>query len=78
VLDEKRNIYGTTNQEGAYGYGTVYVLSPTGQEKVVHSFSGPDGAYPTNGVIRDPRGNLYGTTNGGGAYGFGIIFKIAP
>jgi uncharacterized repeat protein (TIGR03803 family) len=39
--------------------------------------SGPDGAYPETGLVRDAAGNLYGTTFAGGTKGLGSLFKLA-
>jgi uncharacterized repeat protein (TIGR03803 family) len=73
------NLYGTTNVGGAYSYGTIFELTPSGTETVLWSFgSGTDGANPVAGVVRDAKGNLYGTTNYGGAYGFGTVFELTP
>ena len=83
VLDPAGNIYGTTHQGGAYGFGTVFKLDSSGHETVLHSFCSVtggtpgnpipcvDGEYPTAGVIRDSAGNLYGVTGNGGANGNG-------
>lgn len=64
------NLYGTTAQGGtgncAGGCGTIYRLDKAGRETVVHSFDGPNGAYPGSTLIHDQQGNLYGTTVGGG------------
>ena len=47
--------------------GTVFSLSKSGVEKVMHSFSGaPDGALPYAGLI-NVKGTLYGTTWAGGS-----------
>ena len=35
-------------------------------EKVLHSFTGPDGAGPSTSVIFDSHGNIYGSTLTGG------------
>jgi uncharacterized repeat protein (TIGR03803 family) len=86
ILDAQGNFYGTTAGGGAYGYGTVFKLSPTGEETVLHSFSGtPDGAAPYGGLVMDNQGNLYGTTYGGGNstmdcydQGCGTTFKVTP
>ena len=38
-------------------------MSPTGQIKVLHTFTGDlDGAVPLSGLIRDEAGHLFGTT----------------
>jgi len=37
-------------------------------EKVLVSFTGPDGANPQAGLIFDAKGNLYGTTLAGGSH----------
>jgi len=77
--DAAGNLYGTTEGGGTYGHGTVFELSKTGKETVLHSFAGDptDGANPGGTLIWDSAGNLYGTTSGGGtAGGFGTVFKM--
>ena len=85
VGDAEGNLYGTTNQGGASGEGTVFMLDKAGNETVLHTFTGTggDGAYPFDGLVRDARGNLYGTANSGGANGCfgsgcGIVFMLTP
>jgi uncharacterized repeat protein (TIGR03803 family) len=83
IADSAGNLYGTTYKGGAFGYGTVYKLTPAGQETVLYSFSGgADGANPYAGVIWDPSGNLYGTALYGGVttctYGCGVVYKLSP
>lgn len=78
------NLYGTTYNGGASNYciggcGTVFELTPTGTETVLHSFSGPpDGWTPQSGLVRDGKGNLYGQTYLGGPGGRGIVFEVTP
>ena len=70
------NIYGTTEYGGAYGYGTVFELTPSGTEKVLWSFgNGTDGAYPLARLVIY-KGNLYGTTVDGGTYSDGTVFEV--
>ena len=79
ILDAKGNLYGTTYQGGASGFGVVYEISATGTEKVLYTFlGGTDGSNPSSALARDAKGNLYGTTNQGGASGLGTVFKIIP
>jgi uncharacterized repeat protein (TIGR03803 family) len=40
ILDSSGNLYGTTRNGGAYGYGTVYKVTSTGTETVLYSFAG--------------------------------------
>ena len=81
TFDPAGNLYGTTYQGGAYNYGLVYELSPSGSgwtETFLYSFTGgEDGGNPTAGLIRDQLGNLYGATTYGGA-GSGTVFELSP
>lgn len=79
ALDSKANVYGTTTSGGSDGGGTVFKVTPSGTETVLHSFACPtDGCGPYGGVVRDSKGNLYGTTTDGGASGGGTVFKLTP
>jgi uncharacterized repeat protein (TIGR03803 family) len=83
-FDAVGNLYGTTSDGGAYGYGTVFELTPKAgggwAEKLLHNFNNndKDGYEPWAGVILDSAGDLYGTTTFGGAYGVGIVFELTP
>jgi uncharacterized repeat protein (TIGR03803 family) len=85
IRDTSGNLYGTTGGGGSacgIGCGTVFKLSPTGTETVLHSFrdgSAGDGDFPYYGsrLVQDAGGNLYGTTPEGGAHGAGVIFKVS-
>lgn len=84
VQDADGNLYGTTEMGGPSLWGTVFKLTPTGQETVIYSFSlGKDGGEPMAGVLRDAKGNLYGTASSGGGGncafgGCGVVFKVSP
>jgi uncharacterized repeat protein (TIGR03803 family) len=81
------NFYGTTALGGAFeGAGTVFEVSASGTERVLHSFKGaPDGALPYAALTAVGHA-LYGTTEDGGSsepacvghgvVGCGIIFTI--
>ena len=60
IFDQSGNLYGTTEFGGAYGYGTVFELIPSGSgwtEKVLYSFQNqPDGGQPYAGLIFDSSG----------------------
>jgi uncharacterized repeat protein (TIGR03803 family) len=72
-------LYGTTEDGGAFGYGSIFSITPLGRLTTLYSFcSGEctDGAYPTGTLIQSTDGDFYGTTWGGGATGQGTVFKI--
>lgn len=81
VLDSTGNLYGTTTKGGDFLAGVVYKIDTTGNQTVLHSFTGAaDGWTPYAGVILDSADNLYGTTyyGGGGscAGGCGVVYKL--
>jgi uncharacterized repeat protein (TIGR03803 family) len=78
IQDPAGNFYGTTNEGGPHAEGTVFELTKTGHQRMLHGFSlAPDGALPDCRLVRDEEGNLYGTTSlGGGSTDFGTVFKI--
>ena len=92
VRDRSGNLYGTTAfggdlscsvQINQRGCGVVYKLSLTGQQTVLHRFTGgSDGAGAFWGLVADAAGNLYGATNAGGincgGAGCGTVYKITP
>ena len=72
------NLYGTTQQGGNKGAGTVFKVGTAGGEHVIYSFKGaPDGLYPYTG-LREVNGMLYGTTYQGGANNAGAVFRLPP
>jgi len=78
LLNVKGMLYGTTRSGGANGGGTVFSITPSGTETVLHSFGASgDGAGPAAGLI-NVRGTLCGTTAYGGANGDGTVFSITP
>ncbi len=87
IMDVAGNLYGTTTGGGTgpcNGFsscGTVFKLDASGNETVLHTFTGSDGAGPYASLLMDAVGNLYGTTAQGGAIpncgsGCGTVFKL--
>ena len=96
------NFYGTTtyggsgtcaNGFGVVGCGTIFKLTQSGTQTVLHNFTydsttntAVNGIYPYGGLVQGRDGNFYGTTSGGGnvgavcngTLGCGVIFKITP
>jgi uncharacterized repeat protein (TIGR03803 family) len=92
TMDAAGNLYGTTSQGGAYGYGAIFKLTQSNHSWTytsLHDFTGgSDGAWPLGSVIFDARGNLYSTAQGGGLRGHGcglgyysgcgVVVEITP
>jgi uncharacterized repeat protein (TIGR03803 family) len=89
VFDVSGNLYGTTLQGGAFGYGTVFKLTPNASrwtETAIYSFCRlqgcEDGSSPYSTLVVDAAGNLYGTALNGGIYGGattgGVVFELTP
>jgi uncharacterized repeat protein (TIGR03803 family) len=80
LLNVNGTLYGTTTEGGAYYYfGTVFSVTTSGKETILHSFAAPselDGSYPVAPVI-DVNGTLYGTTENGGAHNLGTVFAVS-
>jgi len=69
-------LYGTTYEGGADGCGTVFKITTSGSENVLHSFGcGTDGKEPL-APLTYANGALYGTTYLGGVDYKGTIFSI--
>ncbi len=81
--DSRGNIYGTTMYGGDFGQGTVFMLDPSNNLTVLHSFTGgPDGAQPFAGLLVDAAGHIWGATSAGGMAlppgGNGTVFLMSP
>jgi uncharacterized repeat protein (TIGR03803 family) len=71
------NLYGTSTEGGASGFGTVFQIALDGTFTLLYSFSGgDDGGYPT-GSLMAYDGYLYGVTQIGGSSGNGAVFALA-
>jgi uncharacterized repeat protein (TIGR03803 family) len=87
TIDSSGTLYGTTGGGGKLGEGTIFTLTPSGDEwiyRVLYNFSGEggDGAAPNSRLVFGASGELYGTTRYGGAAprfsGKGTVFRLAP
>jgi uncharacterized repeat protein (TIGR03803 family) len=82
LVELNGELYGTTTSGGnSDGWGTVFKVSPGGDEHVLYRFVANDngthdGANPYAGLIKI-NDTLYGTTYDGGKSGSGTIFKIS-
>jgi uncharacterized repeat protein (TIGR03803 family) len=83
IVDANGNLFGTTEEGGASGYGTVFEIAKTSSgyastPTTLLSFDYySNGAYPFAGLIVDANGNLFGIAQSGGASGYGTVFEIA-
>lgn len=83
ILDPNGNLYGTTGSGGDlscnFGCGVVFKLDASGNETILHEFSGgaTDGSLPgSTPLISDDKSSLYGVTQTGGLGNVGVIFKV--
>ena len=88
VRDDSGNLYGTTIEGGdagcqaGAGCGVVFKLDSSGNETVLHTFTGGADGNTPNGLMRDAKGNFYGTTQEGGDLscnapnGCGVVFEL--
>jgi uncharacterized repeat protein (TIGR03803 family) len=69
-------LYGTTDDGGTNGYGTVFAVNANTLGFMnLHNFTGYDGAYP-NGSFVLSGNSLYGTAQYGGTSDNGTVFAI--
>ncbi|HEV3092436.1 MAG TPA: choice-of-anchor tandem repeat GloVer-containing protein [Candidatus Cybelea sp.] len=77
LIDVDGTLYGTTYGGGTYGDGTVFSLTTSGTESVLHSFGvAGDGANPRAALVAIGKW-LYGTTVAGGTSNEGTVFRIS-
>ncbi|MFZ0773825.1 MAG: choice-of-anchor tandem repeat GloVer-containing protein [Candidatus Sulfotelmatobacter sp.] len=77
------NIYGTTVEGGAHGFGTIFQFTLQGQLTTLYNFctlpNCADGAYGAAGVIQGTNGVFYGTTVRGGPNNseYGVFYSLS-
>jgi uncharacterized repeat protein (TIGR03803 family) len=76
IFDQSGNLYGTTQDGGPGGGGTVFELAPSGggwRYSLIFGLAGNSGPI---GSLTLKDGALYGTTYSDGANGQGSVFKL--
>jgi uncharacterized repeat protein (TIGR03803 family) len=75
--DKSGTLYGTAENGGANGVGTVFSLAPDGTLIALYSFAGgTDGANPQGDILL-LKDTLYGaTSSGGGSNDYGTIYQV--
>ncbi len=85
-FDSAGNLYGATNNGGAFDGGTIYKIAEDGTETILHSFEPLDEfgdiVDPNNIVVDASTGDIYGSTRLGGDLccghnGGGQLYKLA-
>ncbi|CAD6549711.1 hypothetical protein LMG27952_04885 [Paraburkholderia hiiakae] len=81
IMDSMGNLFGTTEDGGAGGSGTLFELTPNASggytKTVLYTFlGGSDGSLPSGGLVMDSQGNLFGSASLAGAYGSGTVFEL--
>jgi uncharacterized repeat protein (TIGR03803 family) len=71
-------LYGTTENGGASGWGTVFKTTTNGDLSLLAEFDDVNGANPGATMILGADDNFYGTTFGGGASRLGEVFRVTP
>ncbi len=72
------NFYGTTEEGGSSGMGTVFKMTPAGVLTTLVNFNGTNGSNPPAGLVQGSEGNFYGTTYSGGTSDYGTAFQMTP
>src|SRR5262249_2438271 len=60
---------------GCCGCGTIFRTDSSGNLTTLHSFSGPDGGWPS-ALIQGTDGYFYGTARYGGNNDTGVVFRM--
>jgi uncharacterized repeat protein (TIGR03803 family) len=86
TIDAAGNFYGTTEDGGPYGYGTIFKFAYRNgkwRANLLYDFADPhQGLYPEGTLALDEAGNLYGMAQGGpnscGGLSCGVVYRLAP
>jgi uncharacterized repeat protein (TIGR03803 family) len=89
ILGTDGKLYGSTDEGGFNGKGTVFRLTSAGALARLHSFHATDGAYPMSSLVQSTDGSFYGDTSNGGPtdkancsnsgspFGCGTVFHLS-
>ncbi len=68
VIDKSGNLLGTTQFGGNFNAGTIFKITPSGEESVLHNFGRllTNGTDPNVAPVIDQEGNIWGVTETGG------------
>ena len=82
LIDVNGTLYGTTAGGGTLGVGTVFSVTTSGVEEVLHNFGKVGDGYGPYSAVVNVNGTLYGTTECGGTYNScivgGTVFALRP
>ena len=72
--------YGTTQNGGAFGFGTIFEYNPTSEvfTKKVDIDGLLDGKWPSFSLVEAANQKLYGLTSNGGLHDCGVLFEYDP
>ena len=71
------NFYGTTQNGGGSGQGTIFRMTSGGTITTLAEFYGANGEQPVAGLVLASDGYFYGTTSLGGPGNLGTIFRVS-
>lgn len=75
LVNLKGTLYGTTQLGGKRNNGSVFGITTSGSQSVLHEFDGKDGSDPRANLTA-VEGALYGTTYYGGSTDTGTVFAM--
>ncbi|MGP8199763.1 MAG: choice-of-anchor tandem repeat GloVer-containing protein [Limisphaerales bacterium] len=78
MLGSNGLLYGTTQNGGLYGDGTIFSLTTNGVFTTLVTFDGMNGAMPLDNLTQGTNGSIYGTTQLGGSNSAGTVFAMTP
>ena len=79
IMDSSGNLYGTAQDGGANGYGTVFEVAKGSEHDHCPGVVQPEhrrGLSQFSGLVMDSSGNFYGTTSEGVQPGDGTVFEL--